>query len=439
MSEKKETAEAGPASGIGSRIVGFIGGIMKRHRVALPVAVLVLGAATAVVLATTGSRPTPEAPRERSWLVMSAPVEITDVRPDLTLFGTVVAGREVNLRALVAGQIVQGGETLREGGVISKGDLVARIDDFDYRVALDQVVAQQNEAEARLEELHARRRSEEQALQRDLEQVALARRDYARAVKLREKGTVSDKFLDDSTLALSRQEQTLSIRQNMLVAESSRISQQEAAIERLAAAARSARRNLERTVLRAPFNGFVSEISAELGQRLNVNDSIARLVDADRLEVRFALSNDQYGRILAAEGSLTGRPGRVIWKVGGAALKFDAVVERVGSNIDTRSGGVAIYSVVLGAGVNSALRPGAFVEIQMPDRVYPQVAELPETSLYDSDHVYVIDGGRLEKRAVSLVARYGDRVLVAGDLRTGEVVNATRFAEIGPGVKVEVR
>jgi multidrug efflux pump subunit AcrA (membrane-fusion protein) len=85
------------------------------------------------------------------------------------------------------------------------------------------------------------------------------------------------------------------------------------------------------------------------------------------------------------------------------------------------------------------LRPGAFVSISLPDQVYHKVARLPESALYNTNAVYVVKGERLEERAVQLLARVGNDVLLRGELKDGDQVVTTRFAEIGPGQKVEVR
>ncbi|MBT3533889.1 MAG: efflux transporter periplasmic adaptor subunit, partial [Rhodospirillaceae bacterium] len=46
---------------------------------------------------------------------------------------------------------------------------------------------------------------------------------------------------------------------------------------------------------------------------------------------------------------------------------------------------------------------------------------------------------RLEQRKVELVARVDNDVLLRGEIRDGDRVVTTRFAEIGPGQKVEIR
>jgi hypothetical protein len=52
--------------------------------------------------------------------------------------------------------------------------------------------------------------------------------------------------------------------------------------------------------------------------------------------------------------------------------------------------------------------------------------------------VYTIAEGRLQPRAVELVADLGGRVLVRGGLEAEEPIVTSRLAEIGPGLKVEV-
>jgi hypothetical protein len=114
-------------------------------------------------------------------------------------------------------------------------------------------------------------------------------------------------------------------------------------------------------------------------------------------------------------------------------------LDRVDARIDSASGGVPVFIRLAGAELSNPLRPGAFVAIAMPDQKYRGVAQIPESALYNGDTIYVIQGDRLERRAVKLTARVGNDVLLQGDIRDGEQVVVTRFAEIGPGQKVEVR
>lgn len=408
-------------------------------RALVPIAVLAAGVVGAVYLIGTKPQIAPEAARERTWTVEAVTVSVGSVQPELRLYGNVVAGREVEMRALVEGQVVEVGPNFSDGGVIRAGDLLAAIDPFDYQANLDEIEAQLNEARARRAELVARRQAERDALERDEESLALHRRDLERSEKLHARGNMSDKAVDLAKMELAKQAQAVSTRRNNVTAETARIAQQDAAIKRLEVALRRARHDLDNTRVVAPFDGFLRTTDAEIGMRLGVRDRIAELVDADSLEVAVHVSNAQYGDLLAARDSVIGRRLRALWHTGGHALAFNAVIVRVGAVIDAATGGVDLYARITDAGADAALRPGAFVEVLLPYRRFDSVVQLPEAAVYDGQRVYVIDDGRLVERQVTIATRTGDDVLVTGDLADGQQVVITRFTEIGPGVKIQVR
>ena len=404
-----------------------------------PLLVVGLGVVGVIYLVQTRPQLAPTAPREKVWVVAAETIELADVRPQMRLYGEIVAGREVELRALVAGEVVEVASAFREGGRVERAALLVAIDPFEYQATLEESIAQLDEARARLEEIGARRSSEDAALARDKEMLELRQRDLARVERLLQTGNISVKALDNAKLELSRQRQAVTTRAHGLAAEIARMRQQRAKIEQLEVSVRRARRALQRTRLVAPFAGFLSDTAAEIGKRLGVNDRVGRLIEAGYLEVRVHISDAQYGRILESEGGLVGRVAKVIWRAGLGGAVYDAVVERIGARIDAATGGVSAYARIIADGGESPLRPGAFVEVWLPDRVYPAVARLPESALYDGTTVYVVEAGRLTPRLVELAGRDGNHVLLRGAVADGERVVVTRFAEIGPGVAVEVR
>ncbi|MBT3331799.1 MAG: efflux RND transporter periplasmic adaptor subunit [Rhodospirillaceae bacterium] len=375
---------------------------------------------------------------EQPWLVAASQVGLADIQPKLRLYGEIVPGREVELRALVAGEVVAVADRFVDGGSLRQGDLIVAIDDFDYRAKFDELSSQVDEAKARLEEIQARRKSFAMALRRDLEMVSLHQRDVKRMNDLSGRGSVSDKRLDTARMDLTRQQKATEMRQSDLAAEAARVKQQQAVIDRLSVGVRRAERDLQKVRLIAPFDGFLADVQAQVGKRLSANDRVARLIDAGRLEARVTLSDRQYGR-LVSEGSLAGRTVAITWQVGQQSFIYTGRLDRVGARIDSASGGVQVFVRLDDVGLSKPLRPGAFVTIAMPDRTFHKVAQLPESALYNSDTVYVIAGERLEKRKVELVARVGNDVLLRGEIEDGDQVVVTRFAEIGPGQKVEVR
>ena len=80
--------------------------MVKFLKLFLPVLVIALGVLSFYWLTATKPE-TPSRPSvERVWTVETVRVTCEDVRPSLTWFGEVVAGREVALRAHVAGPVM---------------------------------------------------------------------------------------------------------------------------------------------------------------------------------------------------------------------------------------------------------------------------------------------------------------------------------------------
>lgn len=375
-------------------------------------------------------------PTERVWNVNVVRAEVKDIQPTLKVFGEVVAGRKITLRALVSGEINEMHPQFREGGIVEKDDKLFQIDPFNYERAVEEALARLSETQAKLDEFVAQRQQETDGLKWAEEQAVLSKRDLERAKKLMRRGHISEKTMDDKKLAYSLQQQSVEMRRNNLAIQNARIAQQEGAIVRGGITLTQAERELSRTLLRAPFRGFLSQINAAVGRLVNVNDPIAELIDADQLEVRFHLSDAQFGRIISSTGGLKGNEVKITWTVGKKTFSFSGTIIRIGAQISQAAGGVSIFANIIVDDFNSTLRPGAFVQIHLDDRAYTQVVRLPTGALYAGNRIYVIEKERLVPREVTVLGQIGDDFLIQGAIQKGDIVLTTWFAEAGPGTKV---
>lgn len=377
--------------------------------------------------------------QEQVWAVSTVPVSYATHQPSLSLYGQTVAARRVEMRALVAGEVVSVSPALREGGRVDAGEQLLGIDRFAYEGALREARANLREAEARLAQSEAQTALARDARASAQEQLTLAERDLERAQELVTGGNVSRKTVDDRALIVSQRQQAVEQQTNTIAAAEAASEQQRAQIARLTWKVEEAERALANTALRAPFAAYVTGVNAEVGRVLGANDIAATLLDASGAEVKVTLSDRQYGRILARDGTVIGRPVEIVWNLGETSHAFPGEIVRVGAEIATQSGGIDVYARIETDNDGAALRPGAFVEVRVPDRAYDNAARLPETALYGSDTVYVPVDGRLVARKVELVGRDGKDILVSGDLAEGERVVTSRITEIGEGLRVEER
>lgn len=403
-----------------------------------PIFVLALGISSFAGLKATKPEVPQRPAQEQVWPVKAVEAEVSNFRPELVLYGQTVAGRRVELRSLVAGEVIETGKHLREGGIVKKGEVLLRIDPFQYEGKLVEARAKLVEARAKAREIEAAIESEQDALKRSKEQLVIAKRDLARAVPLAEKGTVSKKVADDRRMIVSEREQGLDQRTNNLDIQQAKAAQQGAVISQLDWGVRQAKRNLDDAVLDSPFDAYVTNVTAETGRIVGANDQVATLIDTNWVDVRFTLSDKQYGRIVTSEKTLIGRQLKILWHVGDEPVVYKALIERVGAEIAAEKGGIEIYARISDPNKPTPIRPGAFVEVRMPDRTYEGVTSLPQTSLY-GDRVYVIEDGRMKSRQVNLVGALGEKILVRGKIVKGDKVITTRLSAAQDGVRVEER
>lgn len=374
--------------------------------------------------------------QERSYAVETVTVTQGDFAPDINVFGETTAGREVELRALVGGEVVEVHPNLKAGGHVSRGDVLVAIDRFDYEGAVTEAEANLAEARAGLVESEGRVELERANVVRAREQLEFAQRDLQRAEELVDRGAVTERTVDDRRLLVSQRQQSVEQTQNTLALEEAKVVQQTATVKRLEWRLENAGRQLDNTILRAPFDAIVRTEAAEPGRLVSVNDAVVALYSSDEFEVRFTLSDNQYGRLLAESGTVVDRPVEVTWYLGNTPVTYPATVSRIGADVASTRGGVDLIATIDSADAAVPLRPGAFVEISLPDQMYRESFRIPETAYYGEGTVYVVRDGRLEPRKVDALAIDDGFILVSGDLQSGETLLTTRIPEAGSGLLV---
>ncbi len=408
----------------------------KLAKIVLPLLVLALALGGAALLVR--SKPGIEAaqPVEQVFTVEAREVAITTISPTLTLYGEVVARRMLEVRPLVPGKVSEVSPELIEGGRVQAGNLLLRIDDFLYASAHADAMAQLDEARARLDELRASLSANERLIYITKQQIALQQAQVDRSSRLAQSGNVSERARDEAELAVIRERFALAQREEETQTLQARIRQQEARIAQLEVMRNRTERDLEDTVLRAPFAGNVADVSVALGKQVNTSDVVAKLVDDAELDIRMTLNDDVFGRLW--RDGLIGREVQASWRLGERDIPLQAEIVRVEAEIDPKAGGVEAFAVVTGNSENAPLRPGAFVTLAVPDAQFRDVVRVPRQAVVGGDTVFVIEDERLVPRPVEVVGFDGEEAILRGDLAPGELINITRMAEIGPGLKVRL-
>ncbi|MBU5612245.1 HlyD family secretion protein [Geomonas azotofigens] len=196
---------------------------------------------------------------------------------------------------------------VEEGQLVKAGDVLARLDQSDYRqqVQIDEASVGTREAELGLATAGSRPQEKKAAQQSVLDAQAdyeLKRHDLQRYQSLYEKDEVSAQVRDTAAAALKRSQATLErAKQNYdQVLEGVRKEQVDinrAAVRSARQALKLSRIKLSYTTLQAPITGVVLVRQAELGEVLTAGTPVATIADLDHLWMRGYLSETDLGRV----------------------------------------------------------------------------------------------------------------------------------------------
>ncbi|MEM7540722.1 MAG: efflux RND transporter periplasmic adaptor subunit [Pseudomonadota bacterium] len=407
-------------------------------------AIIVIAGVIAFLLVI--SRPNAELtpPVENAVIVKSLILERTDISPLIHVYGEITAGREGELRAQVDGRIVTLHDQFRDGVAVVQQTVLAEIDPEEFEIAVAEVSADLDQARALLSEYRQDQVANEKLAKNAQKQVEISIRNLERAEKLARIKQGSEQAKDDASLALAQAEQSEVQARQAVTRAKSRIAQQRAAVQSNEARLARAERDLRMTKIIAPFDGYVTDVNLALGKAVGVGETLGRIIEAADLEVRFNLPEADYGRLLAAvvdlEGQQThpllGASVQIIWKVGDTELSRDAQITRVGAEIDAAWGGIELFATLAEDASVMGLRPGAFVDVLVPDIVYRGVYSVPERALDAETLVYQIIEGRTKAIEVNVLRDLGGDIIIDGPIPDRAEVVAERFPGITDGARV---
>ncbi len=211
------------------------------------VAILVLSLVVVKIMFATK----PEARKFDERPAPSVAVEVTSLQPTnynvwVESYGSVEALTETQLVSDVNGRVIEVSPNIRAGASFNAGDVLLRIDPRDYRIEVD--VAESAVADADVK------------YQQELAQANIAERDW-------------------NVRPGNEQGKALALRLPQVAAA-------KAALEAAKAKLAKAQLNLERTQVKAPFDGKVKRQMVDLGQVVNPSQAIAEIYSTDLVEVR---------------------------------------------------------------------------------------------------------------------------------------------------------
>ncbi|PBB83515.1 efflux RND transporter periplasmic adaptor subunit [Mesorhizobium sp. WSM3876] len=361
--------------------------LRKRHL--LLAALLVALAAVAALKAYGRATPEPAAqtPAPAATLTVSVEKVVPQtVTSSVSATGTVAAWQEATIGAEESGLRLT--EVLvAEGDHVKAGDVVARLDDLLLKAQLAEQKAAVEQAQATLDS---------------------ALSAAARANKLLASNAVSVETAEDKATAVKTGK--------------AGVDQAQAAAERLQA-------QLDRTTIRAPFDGIVSSKPAVTGSIVQAGTELMKIVRDGRLEVGVLVPE----KVLTAISA--GQPANIVDASGRA---FSGSVSQVAETVNATTRLATVYVAV---GEGSGLKPGMFARVTIETAASRQLTVAERALVWHAGKpaVFVVgDDGKVTERPIVTGTRQNGRVAIENGLAEGDrvVVAGAGFLNDGNLVRV---
>jgi len=378
---------------------------------------------------------------------VSASVQVT---------GSFVAKESSDVAPEAGGRVIE--TPVNVGEFVKQGQVIARLENRDAQLRLDQALANEQQAEAALRQAQSRIGlgqgeefepsrvpevlSAKAAYESALAQAKQAQADAARYESLVKSGDVSQSAYEkartqadtaDAQVNASRQQYEAtanSARQNF-----QGVMTAQASLAASRAQTAQARKALEDTLIRAPFSGYVSARPVAVGQYVAVTSKIATvlLITPLKLQLQVPESNAPQMRLGSmVEASVPGYPDR----------KFQGKVTAINPEVDSNSRTFTVEAEF--ANADLALKPGMFAtsRILLPGSTegifVPRQAVMTDASTNSSQLFFVRDG-KARLAVVQLGAADGDMIQILSGLSAGAVVATNHLQDLYDGETVQVQ
>ena len=202
-----------------------------------------------------------------SVIVVDSTAEIIDSA--VTLRGETAAARLVEVRSETSGQVIN--EPLRKGETVVEGQILCRLDPGTREATLADAVASLAEAKARVPETQAR-------LDEAKARLSEAKINFNAANKLSEGGYASETRVASAEAAVRAAEASIASANAGFDTTRSKIQSAEASVA-------VAKKEIERTSLKAPFSGILETDTAELGTLLQPGALCAKIIQLDPIKL----------------------------------------------------------------------------------------------------------------------------------------------------------
>ena len=368
-----------------------------------PILIILIGSFFAFVISVSSPKPQKGIELPKPTPVFYEVISKKDITLKILTNGEVKPLNEINLISQVSGQIVEAANEFVDGGIIKAGSPLVWIDDRDYKLAV--ISAESRVAQA------------SKLLEREIAESELAKNDWE------ELGIGEASPL------------TLRIPQ---------LKEAEAAEKAALADLEKAKLNLERTVVKLPFQGIIRQKKTGVGQFVGTGSILATAFSTEEVLIALPLTDTELsylGLPLAYEEEtvFSGPKVNFYSLVSNKNSEWTGRIVRTAGSIDPLTRLVYVYAEVINPYQQSPpLAIGMFVDAVIEGKTIKDGFLIPNSAINNNSKIYIINtGDNLEIREIEVLGTENDNVIIKGEISEGErvVVSPLNNAKDGMALK----
>ncbi len=337
--------------------------------------------------------------------IKAAPVERTEWIRTVSVSGSLRTLSTVDVKPEVGGRLVS--TLVHEGDLVRKGQLLAEIDEVNYRLAYEQAAAVLKVAKA--------------GLDRALVSAEYARTEKERADNLLKSGGITQKDHQAAATGMKEADSQVGLAQ-------AQCAQAEATLA-------IAEKALKDCKIFAPAAGHVQKRWFDAGSLLSPGISIFTVVDNSRLELECVVPSYNLASIRLGQTADFTTP---TW----GERRFEGVVSSINPTIQAESRSVRIKLKVENR--NMELRDGMYARGEITTSretnvlVIPRDSLIPEENVSEYGNVFIVENGKAKRRRILIGDSRQDRIWVREGLKEGEWVVLERGPSLKDGTEVRI-
>lgn len=275
--------------------------------------------------------------------------ELTDFQGHFDLLGEVMPQWKTVLKTQLAGQVLELSAVTKPGNKVKQGQKLLEIDSLPYEV-------QYAEAKHQLEQARLNLLTEERT-------ASNAKRTWKKS--------------------------NLKTKPNQLALNLPQIEVAKAQVEASKKQLKKAQRDLNYTVIKAPFDGYVIKRNVSKGQILNAGEDVLELISSKQYEIELGVSEKQLKLLsddLANKSAVLKSSEDDSQKIG------EAKIRSLANYLDPQTKLVSVFlEIDATSEVNNKLVSGRFVKVGLPTKELHDVLVIPESALTRQGKIWRID------------------------------------------------